>query len=161
MPLLDFSDPHLLASSQKYWFHGIALASVGYGGNLTLFIMCLNLFCRAFPAGADRTRYKWGIFSLCYTILMFGLATVSIILEITVEERAFTQPWVIPAGPSFYLFDNVFGNVTILQPVYVILISCHFFSMCLLVRNLSCSFKSINSFRIFRHGAVSSFIKLP
>lgn len=140
MTLLDFSDPHLVASSQKFWFHGITLASVVYGGNLTLFILCLSLLlCRVSfgrsGAGADGVRHRWSIFSLCYTILIFGLATVSIVLEIIVEERAFTQPWMVPgAGPSYYLFDSVFGNVTILRPVYVILISCHFLSTSLLVR---------------------------
>lgn len=139
MSLLDFSDPHLIASSQNFWFHGIALASVVYGGSLTLFILSLSLLlCRVSSgrsgAGADGVRHRWSIFSLCYTILIFGLATVSIVLEIVVEERAFTQPWMVPgAGPSYYLFNNVFGNVTILQPVYVILISCHFFSTSLLV----------------------------
>lgn len=145
MPFLDFSDPDLVASSQKYWFHGITLASIGYGVNLTLFILCLNLLRRRVflrrgnVAIADRTRHRWDIFSLCYTVLIFGFATVNIILEIIVEERAFVQFCTAPAGPSSYLFDNVFGHITILLPAYVVFYSCHIFAAGLLVSTAYCS----------------------
>lgn len=138
-----FSDPYLVASSQKYWFRGIVLATIGYGVNLTLFISCVNLLRHRISSGRgdaagvlDGTRYKWDIFSLCYTNLIFGFATVTIVLEVIVNERAFVQPWISPAGPSIYLFDNVFGHVTILWPAYIAHASSHFLAEGLLVCSL-------------------------
>ncbi len=139
MPLLDFSNPDLVTSSQKYWFHGIIITSIGYGVNVALFILCVILLRRRVFLGtgnvarAGKTRHRWDIFSLCYTIIMFGFATANIVLSIIVEERAFVSSWTYPTGPSLALFDSIFGHVTILRPAYVIMVSSHIFSAGLLV----------------------------
>lgn len=147
-----FADPCFVASSQKYWFRGIILAAIGYGVNFTLFILCANLLRhhissrRGDVTGVpDRMRYRWDIFSLCYTTLLFILATVGIVLEAIVSERAFLQSGIPPAGPSIYLFDNVFGHVTILWPVYIAHISSHLLATGLLVRSLSQDLPMIDS----------------
>ncbi|KAF9451898.1 hypothetical protein P691DRAFT_295137 [Macrolepiota fuliginosa MF-IS2] len=87
----------------------------------------------------DHSRYRWSIFSLGYTLLMFGFATTSMVLEAIVVERAFVQFRGVLGGPSLYLYEIVFGHVKTLSVVYVILIACHYCATGLLVSYLDFS----------------------
>lgn len=170
MPPLDFSNSQFVQKSERYWFYGIILTSIGYGINLVLVVACVNLlYRRVFVKGEsstiDRTRYLWDIFSLGYTLVMFGFATASMVLEVIIEERAFVEFRKLSGGPSFYLYDNVFGRITTLETGYIILIVCHCCAAGLLV---SCgdflfalSPVLIDEIMfIYRHGVVWSFIDL-
>ncbi|KAF9451868.1 hypothetical protein P691DRAFT_785763 [Macrolepiota fuliginosa MF-IS2] len=142
--------------SERYWFYGIILTGVGYGANLVLFIACVGLlYRRVFPKGgssaSDTSRYHWDVFSLGYTLVMFGFATASIVLEVMVEERAFVEFRTAPDGPSLYLYENVFGRVTTLAAVYAMLIACHYCAVGLLTWRCLVIYKSLGIYWIHNY----------
>ncbi|KAJ3563325.1 hypothetical protein NP233_g9010 [Leucocoprinus birnbaumii] len=120
-----------LARSERYWFRGIILASVGYGIGICLYFACVNRLISRITGSnptqppLTRTRRRWDIFSLVYITFMVACSTMSILAEGITGEHAYVDHRSDLGGPPEYFFDHTFQHVTILKAAYISFVLCN------------------------------------
>lgn len=126
------TDPSFPLRSERYWFRSIILANICYGITSALYLVCVQLLvCRIAgwtkpkPVQIIAPSRRGDIFSLFFTTFIFACCTTSILVEGISGENAYVDFRGVAGGPSKYLFDHTFTNVTTLRAAYISFLLCH------------------------------------